>query len=345
MKTPEKYSEREHPLDHTILTTLPDGTLNPNAVGWARQPIQISNLRGHALRKKRWNYWALITPECLFSVTLSNIDYMGLAFVYFLDFETKRFYEKTAMSLFGKGCDLPETVEGPIEFNSPEMKLAMDDRGQAISIFTECPDFGGQKLEAHLSIERPAGLESLNIMIPWSHNRYHYTSKQNCLATGGTVTVGDRTYTADAARDFSCLDFGRGIWKYATFWNWSSFSTRIGSELVGVNLGAGWTDGSNTTENSLLIDGKVEKIGEDVIFTYDTQNFMTPWKIKSAFGNQVDLTFTPFYERIAKTEAVVIRSEVHQMIGTFKGTLTSQNGKTYKIDGVTGWAEDHHARW
>ncbi|HEX7567237.1 MAG TPA: DUF2804 family protein [Anaerolineaceae bacterium] len=125
-------------------------------------------------------------------------------------------------------------------------------------------------------------------MIPWSSTRYHYTSKQNSLpAGGGTIKVGADSYVIDSQRDFACLDFDRRIWKYRSFWNWSSFSARIGGDTVGVNLGGGWTDGSGTTENSLLINGRLEKIGEDVIFEYDPHNFMTPWHIKTAFSRQV----------------------------------------------------------
>jgi Protein of unknown function (DUF2804) len=94
-----------------------------------------------------------------------------------------------------------------------------------------------------------------------------------------------------------------------------------------------------------LINGLLEKIGEDVIFDYDPLNLMAPWHFKTAFSNQVDLTFTPFYERVAKTEAVILRSEVHQMIGKFIGTVASADGRQFTISEVVGWAEEHHARW
>ena len=42
------------------------GLLNPNAVGWSRSPRHDCNLRGHWPRKKRWNYWAIVTPHIFF---------------------------------------------------------------------------------------------------------------------------------------------------------------------------------------------------------------------------------------------------------------------------------------
>ena len=182
-------------------------------------------------------------------------------------------------------------------------------------------------------------------MIPWNKFQYHFTSKQNCLPAGGSIRLDEKEYTLDPGRDFACLDYGRGIWKYRTFWNWSSFSTAIGLDRVGVNLGAGWTDGSVATENGLFINGKLEKISEDIIFEYDPQHFMAPWQLRSAFSNQVKLTFTPFYERVAKTDLLILRSQVHQMIGKFSGKINSVDGRQYIIQDVIGWAEEHQARW
>ena len=80
-----------------------DGNLNPAAIGWSRNPLHNCNLKGHWPRKKRWNYWAIVSPTHLFSITLSNVDYLGLPFVYILDFKTKDFAEKTLLIPFGFG--------------------------------------------------------------------------------------------------------------------------------------------------------------------------------------------------------------------------------------------------
>ena len=88
----------ERELTQTVDLCLPNGKLNPQAVGWSRQPLQNCQLFGHPLRKKRWNYWCVTSPTHLFSVTLSNVDYAGLPFVYFLDFATGEFIENSSPS-------------------------------------------------------------------------------------------------------------------------------------------------------------------------------------------------------------------------------------------------------
>ncbi len=92
------------------------GRLNPEAVGWSHHPLHTCNLRGPWPRQKRWDYWCVTSDTHPFSVTLSNLDYAGLAFVYCLDFGTRRFIEKTVIRPFASGCALGPTVGRPARF-------------------------------------------------------------------------------------------------------------------------------------------------------------------------------------------------------------------------------------
>jgi hypothetical protein len=60
---------------------------------------------------------------------------------------------------------------------------------------------------------------------------------------------------------------------------------------------------------------------------------------------RLDLVFTPFLERVAKTDLKVLRSEVHQMFGRYNGTLVSDSGEKIEIKDAIGWAEEHNAKW
>ena len=322
------------------------GNLNPEAIGWSRQPLHFCNLKGHWPRKKSWNYWAIVSSTHLFSVTLSNIDYLGLPFIYLLDFKTKAFFEKTLLKPFGTGCHLSPEISGDVVYEDRAMSIAMVNNDGSTRLTVACPDFNGKPLQAEFLVHKPKGHETLNVVIPWSDKRFQFTSKQNTLSTEGILEWGDQKIQFGLDDTFACLDLGRGIWPFSCFWNWSSFSTRLpNGKLVGINLGAGWTDGTVMNENALCVDGKLTKISEDITFNYDAKNFMTPWRLYTTATDRVDLEFIPFYERLAKTDALVIGSEVHQMIGTFKGRLKPDTGEPVYIDHAIGWAEDHQARW
>lgn len=343
------------------------GRLLAGSVGWSRHPLHICNVTGHPLRKKKWDYWCVTSDRCLFSVTLSNIDYMGLAFAYFLDFETRRFIEQTVMTPLGKGCVLPATVGENIAFRHRKLNLSFtqeeggNDAAESTAsaggaaggtrsatrtrLRVESPDFGGVPLRADILVTRPEGHETLNVVIPWSRRRFQFTSKQNAMPAAGSVILGKETFTFAPGTAYACLDFGRGVWPYASFWNWASASGRTDGHVVGLNLGAGWTDGTGMTENGLTVDGRLTKLGEDVEFLYDPADFTRPWTIRTKGSDRVDLRFDPFFERVAKTDLLILRSEVHQLIGRFTGTVTAAGGLRVAVEGLIGWAEEHRARW
>lgn len=335
------YQEPE--LTEPVDLCLPSGHLNSRAIGWSRQPLHNCNLSGSPLRKKRWNYWCITTDQFLFSATLSSIDYLGLAFIYFLDFSTNNFHELTVNRLLGNGCDLGNHVSDDAIFNDPKLNLAFTVNGNDTAIKVDCPAFGGVKLSANLLVSTPPDHQTLNVVIPWNKRRFQYTSKQNTLPVKGDIAVVDKKYVADGG--FACLDFGRGKWPFSSFWNWAGSSGVCSGHTIGLNFGAGWTDGTGMNENGICIDGVLSKISEDLVFEYDSKDFMKPWRIKTQLSDRIDVIFEPFFERVAKTNVLVLGSEVHQMIGRYEGRVTDAAGKDYTFADLVGWAEEHKARW
>ena len=332
-------------LTKAVNLCAPDGRLNPQAIGFSRKPLHTCNLSGYAMRKKRWNYWAITTPDFMFSVTISDIDYLGMIFAYFLDLNTKEFIEQTVITPFGAGVNLDSRVEEKLIFENKGFSACLDDSGDMVRINVRSSNFGGKTMQADFTITRRLTHETLNVVIPWSPDRFQFTSKQTCLPAVGEVKIGERVFPFTGKDTYACLDFGRGIWKYQTTWNWISFAGMSGQDVIGVNLGAQWTDGTGYTENGLIINGRLVKIGTNTAITLDEKDLMKPWVIKTEVHPAVDLVFTPVYERVAKTDLGILKSVVHQMIGHFNGTLVDEGGKVYPVKNLVGWSEGQEARW
>ncbi len=316
-----------------------NGRLNPDAAGWSRKPLHTCNLKGRWLRKKKWNYWCITSDKYVFSVTVANVDYLALGAAYFIDFETKEITEWNAGFPAGLGCRMKEEVEQNVEFSHPQMKVNFTHEKKLIRIHA-----AAKKLKADFTVEKPAGHETLSVVVPWNSNTFQFTSKQNTLPAPGAVQSGGKTYVFSRKNSFACLDFGRGIWPYRTRWNWASCSAKYGNAIIGLNLGGLWTDGTGFTENGVCVNGKLYKISEDVKFQYDTKNFMEPWKIFTPESDTVNLTFVPFFEKKNKLNLLVLSSEVHQMFGKFSGTVKTPDGDVNFHDFI-GWAEESISRW
>lgn len=69
---------------------------------------------------------------------------------------------------------------------------------------------------------------------------------------------------------------------------------------------------------------------------------MAPWHI---VGDGVDVVFTPFHERVARTNLLVVAGETHQCFGEFAGWIADGDGRRVDVAGVTGWAEEARNRW
>jgi hypothetical protein len=110
-----------------------------------------------------------------------------------------------------------------------------------------------------------------------------------------------------------------------------------------LNLGFGFGDTSKATENAIILNGRVHKLGE-VYFDYDPADFMRPWKLNTP-DDRLQCTFEPFIERVAQTNLLLITSKVHQMFGRYSGKVVTDEGEVIKVEGLIGWAEEHHARW
>ncbi|MCC6143177.1 MAG: DUF2804 domain-containing protein [Candidatus Hydrogenedentes bacterium] len=322
---------------------LPNGQLNPEAVGWSRHPLHRCNLRGRFLRKKRWHYWCVTSPSIILAVTVANVDYAALGQVYVLDPVTLRFAERTAFRPFGR-LRLPESPAGDVEYRHGGLEVLMHQSATGMALRLHSPWLMARPFTAHIEVALPPEQETLNVVVPWDARTFQFTSKQVGLAATGEIQWGHERFALQAPDAYACLDFGRGIWPYQTRWNWGAFACRSGGRTLGVNLGGQWTDGTGATENGVCIDGRLHKIHEDVRFICDLNNVMAPWRIESVGTESVRLNLTPFYDRHVEEDRGILKSMVHQMFGHFSGTV-SVDHEIFTIDHALGWAEEHHARW
>ncbi len=330
-----------------IMKTTPlcdaSGALNPDAIGWSRRPWHHCNLRGRFPRKKKWDYWCVVGDRFLLSATIAHIDYLALGSVYFLKYDGGRGVEETSVAVFPKAPHMPETVGGSVEFQRGNLHLAFEPVDGGLVLNLRPGNLGGKPFEARIEISRPPNQECLNVVVPWDRRHFQFTSKQQCLPAVGAVVWGEERFDFMPGA-FACLDYGRGVWPYRCAWNWAAFSGCSGDDQIGMNMGAKWTDGTGANENGILLNGRLHKIHEDILFDYDDKDFMRPWRMTSATSEAVRLTFTPFHERMGAVNLGIIRSKTHQLFGRFSGTLRV-DGACIVVDHSIGWAEEHRARW
>ena len=335
--------------------TLLDKQGHLSQVGWSRKPLLDCNLENanfytfHALQRfriKRWDYYAVFTPRRFFSATIADLGYAGNIFVYTLDFLTGELHEEGLVIPLGKGIELERNPEtGEACFSNEKASLNFTVNGGERHIDVRWPAFDrGRGIQAEVFLSTLPRHESMNIIIPIGSKRFYDNTKINCMPARGFIQYGD---VREELRPDTCvgsLDWGRGVWEYRSFWNWASASGFLtNGQTIGLNLGQGFGDLSQATENAVIVNGRVHKLGV-VRFHYKSGEYMKPWHFTDDEG-RLDLVFTPFKDRTARTNLGIIFSEVHQMFGLYNGRVILDDGSPLEIHDLIGFAEEHQARW
>ena len=260
--------ELTEPVD---LCVADGSSLNPAARGWSRRPLHRANLRGSFGENKRWDYWAVLAGDLVVSMVYSNIDHFGLADVYWVDLETGEAGGKGILTP-PEALVLPErpgTAPLLVDYDGLDLGMVDDESGTRLTATWAEPD--GRPGRLDVVVELPTGHESLNVVIPWSDTVFNFTSKHQARPAVGRLTVGDRTWPiggTEGPESWGVLDVGRGRWPHEIAWNWGGGAGRVDHHVVGLQIGAKWTQGSGFTENGIIVDGRLTKLGSELLWEY-----------------------------------------------------------------------------
>ena len=330
-------------LATAVSLTGGDGRLNPAAVGWARRPILDTSgiVKGpHRTwgRTKRWEYWNVISPTHILSLTVSSIDYAAVHEVWIFERASGSTWTRAVTVLPARDVDLPANLNaGPARARAKDLEIDLD----------PLPD-GGTRLRATIpeasfdvAVTRPADYDCVAVVVPWSKTRFQYTVKDVALSATGVVTTAGVEHEVPAG-SWAVLDHGRGRWPYDVTWNWGAGSGQSRGRRVGLQVGGKWTSGTGSTENGLVVDGHLYKIHDELTWDYDLADWRRPWHVA---GGGLDATLVPFFDKRSTNNLVVVSSRTDQCFGHWSGTYTTPHGGTIAFDGLIGWAEDVHNRW
>lgn len=313
------------------------------------QEYSRKDIKAPKWRIKEWDYYYFGDDNYGLAVTLDDNGYMGLASTSILDFNNRSYINKAYMYWFCMGkVGMPSTSEtGSVSKKGKNYSVEFINNNGERRIIVDMKKYKDGK-DLHIDVKLSLTTDkSMVIATPWPKKKhFYYNQKINLLKVEGSFKFGDLDYTfSDKA--YGVLDWGRGVWTYKNTWYWSSMSGECDGHRIGFNLGYGFGDTSNASENMLFVDDKAFKLN-DVTFeipktSKGKDDFLKPWKFTSK-DKDIDMTFTPIIDRADCTNALIICQNAHQVFGRFNGTITA-DGVTYKIENLLGFAEKVSNRW
>ena len=341
---------------HEITTSGPllgsDGNLLEP--GWARSLLPVyrrADIKAGAMRVKEWDYYLITDGHIGLALTIADNGYMGLDSVSFLDFDGK--WEKTTSRMralpLGR-TQLPESsAEGASEISRSGYVLAFyhEDGARMLSFHMD-KFLDKEPIEGIVKLtDEPA--ESMVIATPFDKpGHFYYNQKINCMRAEGWIELGSRRYELTKDKFFAVLDWGRGVWTYENTWYWSSAAYVLPSGTpFGWNLGYGFGDTSAATENALIYNGRLHKLDHvtfEIPMKDRKEDYLSPWRFTSSDG-RFEMQFRPVLDRAACTDFKLLKSDQHQVFGTFTGTAVLDDGSALSVRDFFGFAEKVENKW
>jgi hypothetical protein len=316
--------------------------------GYARHPFwtyKRKKIKAPWWRIKEWDYYAVIDQERGAGITLtfSDLGYAGLFAVCFVDIDKGIYRQIDTLKLLTRGkSGLQPDIGAPHELRFEDKKLSMEIHREKNHRRLK---FSAGRIEGEVVLEQPPEAERMVIATSWAEKRtaFYYNQKINCMPAEGRMKAEGEEFRFVPETSFGVLDWGRGHWTYRNRWYWASASGLAAGTPFGFNLGYGFSDRTPASENMLFYDGRAHKL-EEVVFEYDIDRIMEPWRIRSDDG-RLDLEFRPNVDRRSDFNLLLIESVQHQVFGRYSGTAVLDDGTKLSVDNLAGFAEDVFNRW
>ncbi|MGB3331714.1 MAG: DUF2804 family protein [Mycobacterium sp.] len=297
-------------------------------------------------RLKEWVGFALIHPEMSGAMIMQDVKYLASSELFVRDQATGVLVEKSAR-LRGATLRLPDDLlhGGRCRVKTRRYLLDYDFDADAgtVTVRIDCAaDQRGPAITGALTLHAQDAAPPLSISAKLTSAIDYYTFKQP-FPVSGTLTVGDRTYVFQRARDFAILDEHRSQFPYSTFWTWGTFAVAIAGDVVGSNFVDRPEFSDDDDESSNWVPGAVEPLA-GVRFDFDSDDPLSTVHVRDR-DHRLDVMFTPAGRKAVKVNLVAAAIDYWQLAGIYRGTVTSLAGESYSFDDVPGVLERMKTRF
>ncbi len=322
---------------------LPSGALHPGAIGWTRRPLHRANLHPAPLgsraatwsRTKRREHWGIITDTHVLALTVNALNYAAQQQVWILDRRDGTVVDDAAIVPLARQVELPETPgAGPMRALTRDVAIATDPEGHLTRL-------RAKSHRVRLDLQVDTTTEYLGVVIPWSERQFQYTLRAGAMPVTGRLEI-DGADVPIPSGAWAHVDHGRGRWPYATQYTTAVASGTVAGVRTALHLGGLWTEGTDASENALILDGVLHYLGADAQWEYDVDSASAPWVVE---GERLNVRLRPFHHGASATNLGIVATTRTGAVGEWEGWVIDDDGITRTIDGLVGWAEFTSNRW
>jgi hypothetical protein len=292
--------------------------------------------RWHDFRTKEWVGFTLVHPELFSSMIIQDAKYLASAEMYVHERASGALHEHAANG-GREALSLPTELlyGGACRFETPGFALRYDfdtDAGRHgvridIAATEKAAAFCGE-----LSLDATGASAPLVVSSQLGGGATMFTHKR-IYPVAGTLTVGERQYRFDPARDFAIIDEHRSELPYGASWAWGTFAMRSDAgDIVGANFASRAQPAGEEEESGIWVPGAVEPLAQ-VDFAPVSSQPLASWRVRSVDG-RLDVTFTPQGCKGVRQNFGVVAIDYTQFYGSYEGELAG-----FPVEGAHGVCE------
>lgn len=334
----DDLAQHEITADGELLTD--DGVLREP--GWSsRQRLRWDPAKvADAAAIRAWDFFTIANADAAVNLTLVDLGFLQVATVGAIDLRTGETIQALHLAGGADTLTLTTAIEGDaalIADGAPVLAYTTDADTTEVTIAVAASALGEAATGAFTITRRPA-MPYLSLATPFAEDPhlFFYEQKLHGMTAAGTLTIGARTFTFDAADTDAVMDWGRGAWPDTATWRWAGAT----GDGFWFNLGDGFGDDRAGTENLVVVGDVAHKLGR-VTWTYDPEDPTADWRFD---GDGVALVLHPDAPEIGGLDFGSVYSRLHKAYGTFTGTIELDGGPR-TVDGAHGFAEQMDLSW
>lgn len=313
--------------------------------GWARHMYYMYDRKQvkNANKLKEWDFYQIHFGHIVLQLTMGHVSYASSisATIIDLDNEKRRTIGKQIMLRNVFKNKMPTNPEEPnvIRYFSKNLLCQFEttDKNRRLS-FTYVTK-KGLRAEIDVSLTNMSHFkDKMVIATPFEKDKQFYLNyKENCFVVNGKCRIDDMSYQIH--NGFGLLDWGRGVWPYKHSWVWGNGGTVVDGKHFGFNIGWGFGDTSQATENMFFYDNKAYKLGAvEEMKIGDEYRYVSEDK---RFVFDVEM----LYDNFTQTKAVIVNNSCHQRFGLWCGYVVLDDGGRLYVPPFVAFCEHADNKW
>ena len=295
---------------------------------------------------KEWDFYQICAGEYILQLTYGHVSYVANFAITLFSVKTGETRVVSRMKPFPlRSLHMPKSPEDPgvlyAQGKDYEMRFEMDDTRRHLVFAAQDKTVGSVDID--ITLDKDVDNDKMVIATPFvKPNQFYLNCKENFFGVRGHAQMGDMRIDM-GEHDTAVLDWGRGVWPFSQEWFWGNGTAFVGDDRFGFNIGWGFGDLSNATENMFFWNGKAVKLGTLQV-ERNPQDYMAPWRFRDD-TEHFDLTMTPVFDHFTHTDIAFIHTQCHQVHGYYSGYVVLPDGTRKEIREVLAFCEHAENRW